>query len=291
MARLAIYHLETLLAIARLGTFRAAADWLNISQPTISARIREIEAQVGVDLFRRDGRGVVLTARGRQLVKAWQPLLAMFEQAVIDTADYAGATGVVRIGTGEIAAATCLPDFVGTVSRELPGVTLEIELDLTARMLQHLLAGTRDLVFFAGPVSCPGVRTAPIGSVDLVWLASPQTLAAGGFDRPLPVWSVGEHSPIHQVTQQSLAGHGIKPATQNTCNNIAAMIQIVVDGSGAAVFPKTMVTRQLASGHLVEILPPPAHQLIFEVAISTKTTDPLISELFDRASVLKIQRP
>ncbi|MEN9925330.1 MAG: hypothetical protein RL268_1456, partial [Pseudomonadota bacterium] len=68
MRKLAIYHLETLLWIARLGTFRAAAERLNTTQPAISARVREIESQLGVEIFRREGRGVVLTARGRQLV-------------------------------------------------------------------------------------------------------------------------------------------------------------------------------------------------------------------------------
>jgi len=166
MRKLAIYHLETLLWIARLGTFRAAAERLNTTQPAISARVREIESQLGVEIFRREGRGVVLTARGRQLVQDCEPLLAGFERALMQAGDYAGATGVVRLGAGEIAASSVLPGFVGEVARDLPGVTLEIELDLTARMLQQLLAGTRDMVF-------PGRGR----------LASP---GRSGIDRPCP---------------------------------------------------------------------------------------------------------
>ena len=59
MRKLAIYHLETLAWIARLGTFRAAAERLNTTQPAISARVREIESQLGIEIFRREGRGVV----------------------------------------------------------------------------------------------------------------------------------------------------------------------------------------------------------------------------------------
>ena len=69
MRRLALFHLETLLWIARLGTFRAAAERLNTTQPAISARVREMEEQLGVALFRNEGRGVVLTAKGRELVR------------------------------------------------------------------------------------------------------------------------------------------------------------------------------------------------------------------------------
>ncbi|GHA05677.1 LysR family transcriptional regulator [Novosphingobium arvoryzae] len=289
MRKLAIYHLETLAWIARLGTFRAAAERLNTTQPAISARVREIESQLGIEIFRREGRGVVLTARGRQLVQDCEPLLAGFERALMDAGGSAGATGVVRIGAGEIAAASCLPGFVHEVERGLPGVTLEIDLDLTARMLQQLLGGTRDMVFLAGPVASPGLQTVPIGAVRLVWLASAATVAVGGFAQALPVWSVGEHSPIHRVMRQSLAASGVPWRSINTCNNVQTMIRIIAQGEGAAIFPETMVRQQIAAGELAEVLPAPDAQLQFEAAIRAGERDPVILELFRRAGGLRIE--
>lgn len=287
MHKLAIYHLETLLWIARLGTFRAAAERLGTTQPAISARVREIEQQLGIAVFRREGRGVVLTARGRQLVQDCEPLLAGFERALMAAGDLAGARGVVRLGAGEIAAASCLPGFVAGVGRDLPGVTLEIDLDLTARMLQNLLAGTRDIVFLAGPVASPGVQTAPIGGVGLVWLASPATVAAGGFAQALPVWSVGAHSPIHRVLLDELAG-GLPHRSVNVCNNVQTMIAIVAGGGGAALFPETMVRAAMAAGVLCEVHAPPRRTIAFEAAIRSGEQDPVILELFRRAAALRI---
>lgn len=288
MKRLAIYHIETLLWIARLGTFRAAAERLNTTQPAISARVKEIEEQLGVDLFRREGRNMVLTARGRALVADFEPLWAGFERALFKASDFAGATGIVRLGTGEIAAATCLPAFVAAVEQDLPGVTLEIEVDLTARMLQQLLAGTSDMVFLAGPVASPGVRTTSLGSVGLVWAASQATAAAGGFKHPLPVWSIPEHSPIHGITRESLASHGITPPVIRTCNNVRALVEIIRHGTGAALLPETMIRPELASGALVSVLPAPKRQIRFEAAIRSAERDPLILELFRRVSGLRI---
>lgn len=288
MKRLAIYHLETLLWIARLGTFRAAAERLNTTQPAISARVKEIEEQLGVDLFRREGRNMVLTARGRALVADFEPLWAGFERALFKASDFGGATGIVRIGTGEIAAASCLPAFVAAVEQDLPGVTLEIELDLTARMLQQLLAGTSDMVFLAGPVASPGVRTTPLGSVALVWAASKATAQAGGFKQPLPVWSIPEHSPIHGIMRESLAQHGITPPVIRTCNNVRALVEIIRLGTGAALLPETMVRGELASGELMQVLPSPKRQLRFEAAIRSAERDPLILELFRRVGGLRI---
>jgi len=288
MKRLAIYHIETLLWIARLGTFRAAAERLNTTQPAISARVKEIEEQLGVDLFRREGRNMVLTARGRALVADFEPLWAGFERALFKASDFAGATGIVRLGTGEIAAASCLPGFVAAVEQDLPGVTLEIQVDLTTRMLQQLLAGTSDMVFLAGPVASPGVRTTPLGSVGLVWVASPATAQAGGFKQSLPVWSIPEHSPIHGIMRESLGQHRITPPVIRTCNNVRALVEIIRHGTGAALLPETMVRGELASGALMAVLPAPKRQLRFEAAIRSAERDPLILELFRRVGGLRI---
>lgn len=290
MYKLALHHLETLLWISRLGTFRAAAERLNATQPAISARMRELESQLGIEIFRREGRGVVLTARGRQLVKDCEPLLAGFEQALINVADQAGISGVVRVGAGEIAAASCLPGFVDQISRSFPGVSLEIELDLTARMLQHLLAGTRDLVFLAGPVASPEIRTASIGDVSLVWLASPKLLSCAGSDRKPRLWSVGSHSPIHKIMTTELANGGQDHGTINICNNVQMMIEIVILGAGAALFPETMVKEEIRAGTLVEFLPSPQQKIEFQAAIRAREQDPLVLELFRRSGDLRINR-
>ena len=288
MKRIAIYHLETLLWIAKLGTFGAAAERLNTSQPAISARVREIEEQLGVQLFRRNGRNMILTARGRRLVQDCEAHWAGLERALLGASDFAGAAGLVRIGAGEIAAASCLPGFVQAVERDLPAVTLEVELDLTARLLERVMSGIDDIVFLAGPVASPGIRTAPIGSVALVWAASPKTAANGGFSQPLPVWSLASHSPLHRITRDSLAEQRVPYRAVSTSNNVRTMIEIVANGGGAAVLPETMVRDELANGALVEILPRPTRQIRFEVAIRSSENDPLIQEMFRRASDLRI---
>ncbi|MFS0849597.1 LysR family transcriptional regulator [Novosphingobium panipatense] len=288
MKRIALFHLETLMWIHRLGTFAAAAHRLNTTQPAISARVREIEEQLGVSLFQREGRRMVLSARGRRLVQASEPLYRGLEHVLLEASDFAGATASVRIGSGEIAAASCLPAFIQAVERDRPGIAMEIDLDLTARLLQQLLAGTRDIVFLAGPVASPGMKTAPIGSVELVWAAGAQVAAAGGFDQPLPVWSLPDHSPLHAVSHETLETHGIVPPALHTCNNVRAMIEIVVNGQGAALLPETMIRDRLAAGTLREVLPRPLQRVHFEAAIRTREKDPVILDLFARAGQLAI---
>jgi DNA-binding transcriptional LysR family regulator len=250
--------------------------------------VREIEEQLGVPLFQREGRRMVLSARGRRLVQASEPLYHGLERVLLEASDFAGAAASVRIGSGEIAAASCLPAFIQAIERERPGIAMEIEIDLTAPLLQQLLAGTRDIVFLAGPVASPGMRTAPIGSVELVWCAGVRVAEAGGFGQPLPVWSLPEHSPLHAVTQATLEAHGLVPRAQHTCNNVRTLIEIVASGQGAAVLPETMVRTALAAGTLREVLPRPRQPIHFEAAIRTRERDPVILDLFERAAGLTI---
>ena len=291
MRRLALYHLETLLWIARLGTYRAAAERLNTTQPAISARIRELESRLGMEVFRREGRNMVLTVQGRQLVQDCEPLWSAIERALLANSSFGGATGIVRVGSGEIAAASCLPGFVAQLEKQLPGVSLEITLDLTANLLQQLLGSATDIVFLAGPVASPGVRTSTIGSVGLLWLANSATaqrIKTAKLDFRLPIWSLPHHSPLHHAMREAIADGLIPHRTINTCNNVRTLIDIVSTGQGVAILPETMVREELRQNRLVEVFHSPTHQVIFQVAIRSRESDPVVLDIFRRASKLLI---
>ena len=287
--RLALYHLETLLWIARLGTYAAAAERLNTTQPAISARVREMETQLGVLIFRREGRKMALTVRGRQLVRDCEPLWAAIERTFLEADDFAGATGVVRIGSGEIAAASCLPGFAKEIKDAFAGVTLEISLDLTAKLVEQIVSGTSDIVFLAGPIASPGIRTVSIGQVGLLWLADATTAArmrnAGVVP---PIWSLPRHSPIHQAVRDSLEASELATSSINICNNVRTMIEIVARGGGMALLPETMVRERVATGGLVETIAAPARSLVFQAAIRSQEADPIVLELFSRAGRLRV---
>ena len=290
MKRIALYHLETLFTVARLGTFRAAAERMNTTQPAISARIRELEAQLGVTLFEREGRNMVLNSRGRMLVRDSEPRLAALEESLLSVSNFKVLRGTVRLGAGEIAAASCLPGFVQKIETDLTGVVLEIELDLTARLLQQLLSRNSDIVLLAGPVATPSIQSAGIGSVQLVWLANPAIAKIGAFAQPLQVWSLPSHSPLHAITLTTLEEFGVDYRSISTCNNVQTLIEIIQTGNGMAVLPQSMVRKELSSGALVEILPRPSNRIYFEVAIRKNEQDPVILELFRRAADMDINQ-
>ena len=290
--RIAFYHLETLLWIDRLGTFSAAAERLNTTQPAVSARMRELEQRLGSALFRRDGRTMSLTPAGRKLVRDCAPLLREMERALLGSGGFAEASGVVRIGAGEIAAASCLPPFVAALKEEMPGVGLEIEIDLTANLIQQLLTGRTDMAFAAGPVAHPALMSRPIGKVALVWLASPAVAAAfgaGGDAPPVSIWSLASHSPIHGRMRDAIDASRIAPRSLNLCNNARMMIDIALADGGVGIFPEPMVRDEVARGALVELAGmPPLAPVEFHVAMRVADTEPVLVRIFEQAARLRI---
>jgi len=292
--RIAFYHLETLLWIARLGTFAAAAQRLNTTQPAISARIRELEGHLGATLFRREGRTMTLTSAGRDLVRRSEPLWASFQSVLLECGDISGATGTIRIGAGEIAAASCLPGFVADLKHDLPNVSLELDIALTADLIQALLGGHTDLAFGAGRIAHPALRTTPIGSVDLLWLASPATVTAmeSKTSGDIPVWSLSALSPLYRIMKDAIATSDLRHRPVNLCNNMRMMIDIAGTGGGIGIFPHPMVRQQIAEGTLVPVPGAPDMPAIeFQVAIRAAEADPLVLAIFDRASTLDLRAP
>lgn len=290
--RISLYHLETLIWIARLGTFAAAAEHLNTTQPTISARMNELEARLGAQLFQKTGRLMMLTPAGRALVREYQPIWEQLQSALLRSAKYEKLTGVVRMGAGEIAAATCLPLFIAQLRGKWPELTVEIEIELTAQMLQNLLNGKIDIAFAAGSVAHPGLQSHPIGAVELLWVASPAAASRLRADRdgaPSSLWSLPKHSPLYAIVQKSLPRLGIGPTMISLCNNVRTIIDIVTMGDGFALVPRSMVHAQLNSGTLkavftdCELTP-----LVFHVVARATESEPVVQEVLRQAESIEL---
>ncbi|ANI80113.1 LysR family transcriptional regulator [Sphingobium sp. EP60837] len=290
--RISLYHLETLLAIDRLGTFAAAAERLSTTQPAISARIRELEGHLRAKLFRREGRTMTLTPAGRQLIRDCGDLWGDLQGALMRSGGLDEASGVIRIGTGEIAAASCLPSFLSELKAAMPLVSLEVDIDLTANLIQKLLAGRTDIAFAAGPVAHPVLQSRSIGEVALMWLASPEIAARFAEptrSRAISIWSLARHSPIYGRMRDAIAESKIPQQSLNLCNNARMMIDIAKVGGGVGIFPESMVRSELASGALIKVPDmPPIAPVQFQVVKRLFDNDALTDEIFNRASVIQV---
>lgn len=141
-------QIETFVTIARLGSFRAAAEHLNSTQSTISVRMLELEQALGVVLFDRAARGASLTPKGRELIDKAEKVLALVGEMRLGAVGEE-VSGVVRLGVTEVVAVTWLPRMVSNLRESFPKLTLEIEVALTTRLLAKLTSGEVDAAIVA----------------------------------------------------------------------------------------------------------------------------------------------
>ena len=109
-------QLESFLAIAKHGSFAAAAERLFITQSAISARIKELEDDLGVELFDRSLKKVQLTIKGRELVQYAEQISVLFDEIRSKVGTAGAQSGVVRIGVVELVAITWMSKLLQRIS-------------------------------------------------------------------------------------------------------------------------------------------------------------------------------
>lgn len=173
MDRPSIRQLECVVAVADHGSFRKAATSLGISQPALSAQVQGLEALLGVQVFERDRRSVLVTPAGEEVVASARAALAAVD-TVNDVARRRGEplVGTLRLGVIPTIAPYWLPALLPAVRQKFKKLELILREEQTDALLAQLTAGQLDAAFVAFPV--PGdVTLATIAREDFV-VAAPR---------------------------------------------------------------------------------------------------------------------
>ncbi len=165
--------LETLVWVATLQSFHKAAARLNTTQPAVSQRIAQLEAEVGQRLLVREKRQVVPTEAGLRVLDYAERLLKLRAEMLHTVADRSAIRGTLRLGVAETIVHTWLPRFVERMAKAYPGLVLEIEVDITPNLRDRLVAQELDLVFALGAFAAAQLKNLPLSTYKLAFLAGP----------------------------------------------------------------------------------------------------------------------
>ncbi len=133
--------LRVFVVVAEAGSVTAAASRLYLTQPAVSAAVKRLTASVGAKLFARQGRGLVLTARGQRLLDTARPHLEALVAAAHagDVFDLKESTRTIRVGLSDVNEGWLLPPLLRTVEREAPRLRLVV-LPVQFRTVSHAFA-------------------------------------------------------------------------------------------------------------------------------------------------------
>lgn len=181
--------LRTLRAVARTGSFTAAATQLHRTQSAVSMQIKRLEELTGKRLLLRNNQGLQFTRDGERLLDHAARMLKLNDEAVQSLGGSA-LTGSVRLGTPADYATTLLSGVLPFFAETFPGLEIEVRYDLSPGLLRALDAGELDLALVTrGDTEDTGGEQ--VWREDLVWVTARHELVHEANPLPLAVFPEG----------------------------------------------------------------------------------------------------
>ena len=259
-------QLSYVVAVVDEGGFTRAAEAMHVAQPSLSQAVRSLEAELGVELFHRAGRTVVLTAAGDALV-------GPARQALRDAANArAAVAAVVGLDAGRLDL-VCLPtlavypaaELVGRFRRAHPKVAVRVvEPEDADAAAQRVRSGRSEIGLAELPVTGPDLATHPLELQELVVLIPADldpTLARTGritiqtlARQPLITTPRGT-STRRQLDEAFLAA-GLRPTVAVETDHRESIGPLVTAGAGVAVLPRRLAEASVTTGVLIVDIKP-----------------------------------
>ena len=157
------------LAVATKGSFSEAARSLRVSQPTITSQVKEIERQYGIELFRRNGRGAVLTPIGESLLPSIRRMFGSYEEANTLLSEIKGMRrGTLRVGSyGPFD----VMKIIGRYQQRFPSVTLWVDFANSEMLAEKLANYDLDVAVLGRIKRRPKFHTLPFSQPPLIVIA------------------------------------------------------------------------------------------------------------------------
>ena len=250
-------RIEAFFWVAKLGSFRKAAEQQCTTQPAISSRIAMLEEELGVRLFERDGNSkVLLTLKGQELIRYAERLVNLSNEFVHMANQEAAYSGLLRLGVSETIAHTWLSDFLKTLHEQLPNITVELTVDVSVNLTNQLLNSVIDLAFLMGPTGDPSINDIELWTSPLYWVASPELEVTK--ENQCPIETLAQQTiityarntiPFNEISQKFVESVD-SPAQIFASSSLAVCRRLVLDGVGIATVPLDIVRADIDKGLL-----------------------------------------
>jgi DNA-binding transcriptional LysR family regulator len=239
-------------AVARLGGMNRAAAELHTVQSNVTARIRQLEDELGTALFRRNSRGVVLTPAGRRLLPYAARIAGLLADAKRAVADGGTPKGPLVIGSLETTAGLRLPQVLAAFAERYPEVDLELATGTTCELVESVLAHRLEGAFVCGPVNHPEIDEQRAFREELVFVTARSVRRLDAvFARPevkMIVFRAG--CSYRQRLENLLAARGVVGPRILQFATLEGMLGCVGADIGVTLLPKAIVAAARDQGRI-----------------------------------------
>ncbi|HET8729158.1 MAG TPA: LysR substrate-binding domain-containing protein [Alphaproteobacteria bacterium] len=261
-------------AVARLGGMNRAAAELNTVQSNVTARIRQLEGELGTRLFQRHARGATLTPAGRRLLPYARKIGRLLEDARRAVRDDGTPTGLLTIGSLETTAALRLSPLLTAYAASHPAVDLVLRTGTTCELVEDVLAHRLEGAFVCGPVNRSDLENEVVFREELAILTAPFVRSLDGLVNRLEprIVVLRAGCSYRQRLEEILARRGIVNLRRLEFGTLEAIIGCVGAGLGITLLPKSLIGKVWREGRVAVHELPAAEAEVETVFIRRRDT-------------------
>lgn len=251
--------MEAFVQVAAHHSFSRAAEALQLTQPSITARIQALERELGEKMFERGGRSVRLTDAGTILLPYAERILQMLREAKEGVEEVRSVqAGRLRLGSALTISTYVLPRILRTFHSRYPGVEVMVHTGRSEQVLNMLLSDEVQ-VGLAHSLVHPDVETVDLYADEVILVANPDHPFAANRQATIeevgsqPVILADRGSSYYSLTHGLFRQAGFVPNVAMELDSMEATKRMVEEGLGIALLPRVCLERELKQGLLTEV--------------------------------------
>lgn len=237
-------QLRYLVAVAETGNFTRASERCNVTQPSLSQQVINLEQEVGHKLFHRLGRRAVLTEAGATFLERARRILFEVENAQKELSDHPSLERRITVGAVQTVMPYLLIPLLARCRKELPNLTIDAREDFRADLVKAVIEGDLDLAVVPLPVDDHRLSIEPILNEPLLLVVGTDHPFSKRADITLNeiaeenFISLGSSSTLAEQIRVFFGGHNFAPKIGYHCAQVRTVKLLVQQGLGISILPQ-----------------------------------------------------
>lgn len=252
-------QIEAFVQVARARSFSKAAKALFLAQPSVTARIKSLERELGESLFEREGRGIRLTDAGSCFLAYAESALKALEEGRGALEQQRGLqSGNLRLGSAFTVTTYVLPRILKAYHQRFPGVEISVKTGRSDQVLR-MVVSEEVQAGLARAVVRPDIETVPLYEDEMALVTNPEHPFAVAGEARLedvgrePFILLDKTASYHALVQGMFRQAGVVPWAVMELDSLEAAKKMVEEGLGITMLPRVAVEREIGLGTLTEV--------------------------------------
>jgi DNA-binding transcriptional LysR family regulator len=222
-------------------------------QSNVTARIKSLEEEFGVELFSRTSRKVELTANGKILTQYCKQIVQLIAEAKSNLQNADNVGGILHIGCIETTMALKVPKILNYFEEQYPAIELEFKSEMRQALINDVLNFDLDAAFVSAPVNVAGLEQIRIRDeqLNILTAADGPKLEVLLANNPVKTVTFG-HGCIFRARLESwLSSKGILNYKSTELNSIEGIVNFVESGHGISILPEEVISKYYTGRKIV----------------------------------------